>query len=80
MEGKSKTNQRTPVHLLQKLWSLDALFENVGLGSLESFFHFDHQVNISFYLMESTTLRHYQSSCYYLHGITFSPMEAILAL
>jgi len=33
------------------------LFENVVLGSLESFFQLDHQVDISLYLMEATALK-----------------------
>ena len=35
-----------------------SLYENVVLGSLKSFFHLDHQVDINLYLMEATTLRH----------------------
>ena len=35
-----------------------SLLENLVLGSLKSFFQLDHQVDISFYLTETTTLRH----------------------
>ena len=35
-----------------------SLFENIVLGSLESFFQLDQQVNISLCLTEATTLRH----------------------
>ena len=31
-----------------------SLFENVGLGSLQSFFQINHHVGISLYLMEAT--------------------------
>jgi len=34
------------------------LFENVVLGSLESFFQLDQKVDISLYLTEATALRH----------------------
>jgi hypothetical protein len=34
------------------------LFENVVLGSLESFFQLDQQFDISLYLTEAAALRH----------------------
>ena len=37
-----------------------SLFENVILGSLKSFFQLDHQVDISFYLMEAIALCHFR--------------------
>ena len=36
-----------------------SLFENVVSRSLKTFFDIDHQIDISFYLMEATVLRHY---------------------
>ena len=35
-----------------------SLLENVVLGSLESFFQLDHQMDINLYLMEATALCH----------------------
>jgi hypothetical protein len=35
-----------------------SLFENVVLENLKSFFQLEHQVDISLYVMEATTLRH----------------------
>ena len=35
-----------------------SLFEKVVLGSLESFFQLDQQVDISFYLTKATALHH----------------------
>ena len=36
-----------------------SIFKDVVLWSLKSFFEFDHQVDISFYVTEATTLCHY---------------------
>ena len=36
------------------------LLEKVVLGSLKSFFQLDHQIKISLYLMEATTLCHFK--------------------
>jgi hypothetical protein len=35
-----------------------SLLENVVLGSLKSFFHLDHQVDIDLYLIEASALHH----------------------
>ena len=35
-----------------------SLFENIDLGSLESFFQLDQQVSISLYLLKAILLRH----------------------
>ena len=55
-----------------------SLFENVMLGCLESFFRFDHQVEITLCLMEATALHHFWESV----GLkpswsTFSPIRLL---
>jgi hypothetical protein len=37
-----------------------SLFDIIILGNLESFFQLDHQIDISLYVMETTTLHHSQ--------------------
>ena len=44
------------------------LFSNVVLGSLKSFFQWDHQVDISLYMTEATAIYYYRE----LHGLTTS--------
>ena len=53
-----------------------SLFENVLLGSFKSFFQFDQQVNICFYLTEATALRHSRESTGLKPSLcTFNPIS-----
>ena len=45
--------------LYNSIWNkLPSLFENKVPGSLKSFYHLNHQVDISVYLTETTIIRH----------------------
>ena len=55
-----------------------SLFEIIVFWSFESFFQLDHQVDISLYLIEATTLHHFgESTSLTLLLCTFNPISVL---
>jgi hypothetical protein len=52
-----------------------SLFEDVVPGCLKSFFHLDHEVDVSLYLTESTTLCDFRELASMNCHSTFSPIS-----